>query len=229
MSEGEVARHVHVRRGDTGEPIDAAFLPMEPELWDRERRRVTILFDPARIKRGLAPNRAIGYPLTEGVAVDVVVDAGFLDGDGHPLAAGRDASLRHRPGRPAPGRPRRVAPRGPGGRDADPAGRHLRPSPRPRAPPALPRCRHRRGPRGRGRRDRGRRARRRGRSLRTRPWAAGAYELTVDGILEDLAGNSVCASSTVSSTAPTTRRHRAPGSPGRSPSPDDSGAGYPKG
>ena len=150
MSEGEVARHVHVRRGDTGEPIDAAFLPMEPELWDRERRRVTILFDPARIKRGLAPNQAIGYPLTEGVAVDVVVDAGFLDGDGHPLAA--DATRRYAIG---PDVRRRVDPdewhlAGPDGRDADPAGRHLRPSSRPRAPPALPRRHDRRGPRGRG-------------------------------------------------------------------------------
>ena len=62
--------------------------PDGARLWDRERRRVTILFDPARIKRGLAPNQAIGYPLTEGVAVDVAVDAGFRDGDGHPLAAG---------------------------------------------------------------------------------------------------------------------------------------------
>jgi hypothetical protein len=85
MSEGEVARRVGIRLAATGEPIDAAFLPMEPELWDRARTRVTILFDPARIKRGLVPHEAIGYPLVDGQTVEVVVDAGFHDGDGRPL------------------------------------------------------------------------------------------------------------------------------------------------
>ena len=85
MSEGEVARRVGIRLAATGEPIDAAFLPMEPELWDRAHARVTILFDPARIKRGLVPHEAIGYPLVEGETVEVVVDAGFRDGDGRPL------------------------------------------------------------------------------------------------------------------------------------------------
>ena len=41
---------------------------------------------PARIKRGLAPHREIGYPLEAGVAIDVAVDDGFLDADGRPLA-----------------------------------------------------------------------------------------------------------------------------------------------
>ena len=87
MSEGCVDTHVHAVDGETGEPLAGAFLPMDPELWDRSRRRVTILFDPARIKRGLAPHREVGYPLREGASVEVLVDDGFLDADGRPLAA----------------------------------------------------------------------------------------------------------------------------------------------
>jgi hypothetical protein len=87
MSEGFVAEHVHVVDAETREPLTKALLPMEPELWDRERMRATVLFDPARIKRGLAPNREAGYPLREGVAIEVVVDDGFADAEGRPLAA----------------------------------------------------------------------------------------------------------------------------------------------
>jgi hypothetical protein len=86
MSEGFVASHVRAVDADTGAPIDGAFLPMEPELWDRARRRVTVLFDPARIKRGLAPHRDVGYPLHVGATVDVVVDDGFQDAAGGRLA-----------------------------------------------------------------------------------------------------------------------------------------------
>jgi hypothetical protein len=82
MSEGEVKRSVHVVRADDGAPLAGALLPMEPELWDRQRRRLTVLFDPARIKRGLAPHREAGYPLQTGVAVEVIVDEAFRDADG---------------------------------------------------------------------------------------------------------------------------------------------------
>jgi hypothetical protein len=85
MSEGFAASHVRVVDAETGEAIEGAFLPMEPELWDRARRRVTVLFDPARIKRGLAPHREIGYPLQVGATVDVVIDGGFLDSFGRSL------------------------------------------------------------------------------------------------------------------------------------------------
>ena len=85
MSEGFVGTHVGVVDAGTREPLTGALLPMEPELWDRERMRATVLFDPARIKRGLAPHRAVGYPLREGVAIEVVVDDGFADAEGRPL------------------------------------------------------------------------------------------------------------------------------------------------
>jgi hypothetical protein len=96
MSEGRVESHLHVVRADTGEPLVGALLPMGPELWDPNRRRVTVLFDPARIKRGLAPHEQAGYPLQTGVPVEVFVDRRFTDADGLPLVA--DARRRYEVG-----------------------------------------------------------------------------------------------------------------------------------
>jgi hypothetical protein len=84
MSEGWAARAVHVCRANNHEPLDGVFL-MEPELWDRERRRLTLLLDPGRIKRGLAPHEEAGYPLIEGVPVIVTIDTEFRDAAGQPL------------------------------------------------------------------------------------------------------------------------------------------------
>jgi len=88
MSEGWAARGVQVRRADDGAPLAGVFLPTETELWDREHRRLTLLLDPGRIKRGLVPNAEAGYPLSEGVPVVVSVDRAFRDAAGRPLRAG---------------------------------------------------------------------------------------------------------------------------------------------
>ncbi len=92
MSEGESAGAVHVRRADTGELLDGVFLPMDPELWDRRRRRLTLLLDPGRIKRGLAPHEEAGYPLADGIPVVVTVEAGFRDAEGRALMTGSQRS-----------------------------------------------------------------------------------------------------------------------------------------
>ena len=84
MSEGQAARHVRLVRADSDEAIESPFVA-EPELWDRERRRLTLLFDPGRLKRGLRSHEEAGYPLQEGVPVHVLVDEGFRDADGAPL------------------------------------------------------------------------------------------------------------------------------------------------
>jgi hypothetical protein len=90
MSEGWASRAVHVRRADDGRALPGTFLQMEPELWDRARRRLTLLLDPGRIKRGLAPNAELGYPLEEGVPIVVAVDPSFPDAEGSPLIAGAE-------------------------------------------------------------------------------------------------------------------------------------------
>ena len=87
MSEGEAARRVRLESADTGEPLSGAFSPMDFELWDPPRRRLTVLLDPARIKQGLAPHREAGYPLQAGTAVVLVVERDFCDAGGVPLIA----------------------------------------------------------------------------------------------------------------------------------------------
>ena len=51
------------RRGDRRSSSRVPCSPMDPELWDPARTRLTVLLDPARIKRGLAPHREAGYAL----------------------------------------------------------------------------------------------------------------------------------------------------------------------
>ena len=87
------ATHVRLLDAD-GAPLVGALLATEYELWDPERRRLTVLFDPARIKRGLVPHRQLGYPLREGESVTLVVDAEFPDASGRPLRAGATRTWR---------------------------------------------------------------------------------------------------------------------------------------
>ena len=87
MSEGWAANAVCFRRAPDNAPIEGVLLPMDPELWDPERRRLTLLLDPGRIKRGLAPNREAGYPLVEGSRISVRVERTFRDACGRPLRA----------------------------------------------------------------------------------------------------------------------------------------------
>jgi hypothetical protein len=61
---------------------------MPPELWDMPRRRLTVLLEPGRIKRGLVPNTELGPPLVEGTTFDLVVDAAMRDAAGATLTAG---------------------------------------------------------------------------------------------------------------------------------------------
>ena len=56
MEQGGAAGRFHLLAEDGGELI-GALLPMPPELWDRPRRRLTVLLEPGRIKRGIATER----------------------------------------------------------------------------------------------------------------------------------------------------------------------------
>jgi len=94
MSEGSAAAHVQLT-DDAGTPLrGGALLPSENELWDAEHRRLTVLLDPARIKRGLAAHQEIGYPLRAGAAVRLVVDTQFRDARGSGLRAAGERTYR---------------------------------------------------------------------------------------------------------------------------------------
>jgi hypothetical protein len=55
------------------------------ELWNPEKTRLTILFDPGRIKRDLLPHQQRGLPLQEGRAYRLVIDSSWHDAGGLPL------------------------------------------------------------------------------------------------------------------------------------------------
>jgi hypothetical protein len=71
----------------SGAAIDAPFLELGEELWDRENRRFTLFFDPGRIKRGLVSQQELGVALEEGKHYTLVIRTGWRDADGNPLAA----------------------------------------------------------------------------------------------------------------------------------------------
>lgn len=92
MSDGEAERRIHLLDAN-GREVAAAFLHVDEELWDASRKRLTVLFDPGRIKRGLRANLEDGAPLAGGRTFRVVIDKDWRDGDGRPLVEGASKTL----------------------------------------------------------------------------------------------------------------------------------------
>jgi hypothetical protein len=189
MSEGCAARQVRLARDD-GSVLAHALLPAEAELWDAAHRRLTVLLDPARIKRGLVGHEDSGYPLRVGEPFRLIVGSGFPDARGLPLAA--PAQRRYHVG---DAERRHVSP-GDWALAAPLAGtlQPLRVTfDRPLDHGLLGRCLHVTGPDGRlvdgtariGHEERS------WQLTPSREWAPGDHQLIVDPVLEDLAGNSV--------------------------------------
>jgi hypothetical protein len=86
MSQASGVGKVHLV-GEDGEDIPNALLPLNVDLWNDDRTRYTVLFDPARVKRGILSNREMGRALVTGRRYAIVVDADWLDANGRPLAS----------------------------------------------------------------------------------------------------------------------------------------------
>jgi hypothetical protein len=189
MSEGYAASHVGLV-DDGGEVLVGALLPTEHELWDAARFRLTVLLDPARIKRGLVGHREIGYPLRSGSPFRVRVAEGFRDATGSPLRASTER--RYEVGADERGRvkPAEWALATPPSGTVEPLEVAFG---RPLDHGLLARCLSVVGPGGRpvdGRAEVGP-GERSWRLTPTTAWASGPHRLVVDPVLEDLAGNSV--------------------------------------
>jgi hypothetical protein len=189
MSEGYAAEQVRLARDD-GSVIAGALLPAEHELWDASRRRLTVLLDPARIKRGLPAQQEAGYPLRPGEPFRLVVGDGFRDAQGLPLKVSAE---------------RRYEVGGEERRHVDPVTWELAvPSAGTREPlrvtfgrpldhGLLARCVHVRGPGGRlvdGTAQIGS-GEQSWQLAPVRAWTSTVHQLIVEPVLEDLAGNSV--------------------------------------
>jgi len=84
MSRGEAWRRIHLL-DQNGSTVELPFLEVDQELWDREYRRLTVLFDPGRIKRGLKPLQEVGQAIESGKRYTLVIDKNWVDARGVPL------------------------------------------------------------------------------------------------------------------------------------------------
>src|SRR5438046_621078 len=80
MSRGEAEQRIHVLDAG-GKILRGIFLPGQ-ELWDPLNRRLTMTFDPGRIKRDLTSNRAMGRPIADGKRYTLVIDREWRDANG---------------------------------------------------------------------------------------------------------------------------------------------------
>jgi hypothetical protein len=70
---------------DKGATVVDPFLPVDGELWNGDRTRFTVFFDPGRQKRGILPNRQMGASLVAGRRYTLHVSGNWPDGNGQPL------------------------------------------------------------------------------------------------------------------------------------------------
>jgi hypothetical protein len=187
MRIGEAWRHIQMLDGD-GAPMGGMFVEIEQELWDPDGRRLTVLFDPARIKRGLIDHLNEGPPLTAGSRCTLAIDAAWRDAEGRGLVEGLAKTV-------VVSRPLRTALEPDAWRltpPASPSDPLVVDFPRPLdAALALRALAVRKGDvdvPGDARLERG----------ETRllfspegPWSAGSYALHADPVLEDIAGNRI--------------------------------------
>jgi hypothetical protein len=84
MSRGEAYKNVQLLKAD-GKPVEVPFLELKQELWNPNCTRFTLLFDPGRVKRGLASREEAGPVLEEGKTYTLVVSREWTDANGEPL------------------------------------------------------------------------------------------------------------------------------------------------
>ncbi len=93
MKTGNAFEYIHLYKMPEGKLEEDAFLKFSDELWDTQRKRLTILFDPGRIKPGLQPNLQMGLPLVEGQKYKLVIDESWLDNNGAQLVKGYEKTF----------------------------------------------------------------------------------------------------------------------------------------
>jgi hypothetical protein len=85
MMEGRSASFVHLVK-EGRDTMNGTFLDLQPELWNPEGTVLTLWLDPGRIKLDLIPNKELGNPLSHGATYSLVVGAGWRSKEGVPLS-----------------------------------------------------------------------------------------------------------------------------------------------
>lgn len=81
MRRGDVYAHFHLI-GPKGEDRMQPFQELDEELWDETGRRLSLLFNPGRVKKGLTPREQDGPVLAAGNKYTLVIDDGLCDARG---------------------------------------------------------------------------------------------------------------------------------------------------
>jgi hypothetical protein len=187
VSRGEVSTRLRIL-DSAGKELKGVLLPGQ-ELWDPGNQRLTMTFDPGRIKRGLESNSTMGPPIAEGVGYTLVIDRAWPDARGLPLAAEYRKPFRGGPAVRVPPNPKQWRVTVPRAGTSTPLvvafGRAMN-------YPLLQRMLQVAGPGGS---VAGTIAVDRHETIwrftPRQPWAAGSYRLQVDTDLEDVAGNKI--------------------------------------
>ena len=87
MAAGDAYAHVKLVK-ENGDVVSRAFLEIGEELWDGSGQRITLLFDPGRVKKGLSPRLQFGPVLEAGQSYRLVIDPAWRDANNQPLEAG---------------------------------------------------------------------------------------------------------------------------------------------
>jgi hypothetical protein len=87
MSRGGAYQRIHII-DESGVEVRYPFLRLAEELWDSEQKRLTVLFDPGRIKRGLVSQEELGMAMQAGRKYEIIIDQDWRDANGMPLKAG---------------------------------------------------------------------------------------------------------------------------------------------
>lgn len=84
MSEGFAYDNIFIvnTQNDT---LQDVFLELEEELWSSDMQRLTLLFDPGRIKQGLESFDELGYAFKEGETYQLMINSQWPDANGNPL------------------------------------------------------------------------------------------------------------------------------------------------
>jgi hypothetical protein len=86
MQEMNILKHIKLTN-KKGENITGVFFENQYELWDDDRKKVTLIVDPGRVKLGLLANNTMGRAFDEGQEYTLTVDSLLLDFDDQKLAS----------------------------------------------------------------------------------------------------------------------------------------------
>lgn len=85
MKKGQALKHIQLIDAE-GNIDNHAFMEFKQELWSRDGKRLTVLFDPGRIKRGVATNMLRGPALLRGKQYNLSISGAWQDVYGQQLS-----------------------------------------------------------------------------------------------------------------------------------------------